>query len=44
MTVSATTADGRARVLADGNHMPMLGLGIWQVPNGTDRALEGKWW
>ena len=26
MTVSATTADGRARVLADGNQMPMLGL------------------
>ena len=34
MTVSATTADGRARVLADGNQMPMLGLGVWQVPNG----------
>ena len=35
MTVSAVTADGRARVLADGNQMPMLGLGVWQVPNGV---------
>jgi diketogulonate reductase-like aldo/keto reductase len=26
--------DGRARVLADGNEMPLLGLGVWQVPNG----------
>ena len=34
MTVSATTADGRARILADGNQMPMLGLGIRQVPAG----------
>ena len=34
MTVSTTTADGRARVLADGNQMPMLGLGVWQVPDG----------
>jgi diketogulonate reductase-like aldo/keto reductase len=35
MTISAVTADGRARVLADGNQMPMLGLGVWQVPNGV---------
>jgi diketogulonate reductase-like aldo/keto reductase len=35
MTASAVTADGRARILADGNQMPMLGLGIWQVPNGV---------
>ena len=29
--VGARTPDGRARVLADGSQMPMLGLGIWQV-------------
>jgi len=29
-------ADGRARVLADGNHVPVLGLGVWQVPDGTE--------
>ena len=28
------TADGRARVLADGNEIPLLGLGVWQVPDG----------
>jgi diketogulonate reductase-like aldo/keto reductase len=35
MTAGAMTADGRARVLADGNQMPMLGLGVWQVPSGA---------
>src|SRR5919107_3135739 len=28
------TTEGRSRVLADGNEMPLLGLGLWQVPNG----------
>lgn len=36
MTVGAMSADGRDRVLADGNHVPMLGLGVWQVPDGTE--------
>jgi diketogulonate reductase-like aldo/keto reductase len=36
MAVDAITADGRARVLADGNEMPLLGLGVWQVPNGPE--------
>ena len=36
MSTTAVTADGRARLLADGNHMPMLGLGVWQVPNGPE--------
>ena len=43
MTVSATTADGRARILADGNQMPMLGLGIWQVPNGPTSVNAVRW-
>jgi diketogulonate reductase-like aldo/keto reductase len=43
MTVSATTADGRARVLADGNQMPMLGLGVWQVPNGPATVDAVRW-
>lgn len=34
MADDAVTADGRTRVLADGNRMPMLGLGVWQVRNG----------
>jgi diketogulonate reductase-like aldo/keto reductase len=34
--------DGRARVLADGNAMPLLGLGVWQVANGPvcERAVR----
>src|SRR5271170_3739559 len=36
MTSGAVTADGSARVLADGHEMPMLGLGVWQVANGPD--------
>ena len=43
MTVSPVTADGRARVLADGNQMPMLGLGVWQVPNGPECVNAVRW-
>jgi 2,5-diketo-D-gluconate reductase A len=43
MTVSTTTADGRARVLADGNQMPMLGLGVWQVPDGPATVNAVRW-
>src|ERR1700755_2581356 len=28
------TREGRARVLADGTEIPLLGLGVWQVPDG----------
>jgi diketogulonate reductase-like aldo/keto reductase len=34
MATGSLTADGRARVLADGNEIPLLGLGVWQVPDG----------
>ena len=37
MTSGTVTPDGRARVLADGNQIPMFGLGVWQVPNGGVR-------
>jgi diketogulonate reductase-like aldo/keto reductase len=43
MTTGAVTADGRARVLADGNQMPMLGLGVWQVPNGVECVNAVRW-
>jgi diketogulonate reductase-like aldo/keto reductase len=43
MTVGPVTADGRARVLADGNQMPMLGLGVWQVPNGPECVNAVRW-
>jgi diketogulonate reductase-like aldo/keto reductase len=35
MAPDAVTADGRARVLDDANKIPLLGLGVWQVPNGA---------
>ena len=37
------TADGRARVLADGHQMPLLGLGVWQVPNGKQCEDVVRW-
>jgi diketogulonate reductase-like aldo/keto reductase len=43
MTFGTATPDGRARVLADGNQMPMLGLGVWQVPNGAECVDAVRW-
>src|SRR5258706_1899957 len=43
MTVGAVTDDGRARVLADGNKMQMLALGVWQVPNGPECVNAVRW-
>ena len=43
MTVGPVAADGHARVLADGNQMPMLGLGVWQVPNGPECVNAIRW-
>ncbi len=43
MTASTTTADGRARVLADGNEIPLLALGVWQVPDGRETENAVRW-
>jgi diketogulonate reductase-like aldo/keto reductase len=43
MAVGAVTPDGRARVLADGNEIPLLGLGVWQVPNGPECENAVRW-
>jgi 2,5-diketo-D-gluconate reductase A len=43
MTTGAVTGDGRLRVLADGNQMPMLGLGVWQVPDGPECVNAVRW-
>ena len=43
MTAGAVTADGRAVVLADGNQLPMLGLGVWQVPDGPVCVNAVRW-
>jgi diketogulonate reductase-like aldo/keto reductase len=43
MTAGTLTADGRARVLADGNEIPLLGLGVWQVPEGRQCEEAVRW-
>jgi diketogulonate reductase-like aldo/keto reductase len=43
MTVGDLTPDGRARVLADGHQMPLLGLGVWQVPDGASCVNAVRW-
>jgi diketogulonate reductase-like aldo/keto reductase len=35
--------DGSARVLADGSQIPLLGLGVWQVPNGPECVDAVRW-
>jgi diketogulonate reductase-like aldo/keto reductase len=43
MATRAVTADGRARVLADGNEIPLLALGVWQVPDGPECENAVRW-
>jgi diketogulonate reductase-like aldo/keto reductase len=43
MSTTWLTADGRARALADGNRIPLLGLGVWQVQNGPDCVNAVRW-
>src|SRR5438270_5566405 len=43
LAMATTTTDGRARVLADGTEMPMLGLGVWQVRDGPDCENAVRW-
>jgi diketogulonate reductase-like aldo/keto reductase len=43
MTADPVTPDGTARVLADGHRMPMLGLGVWQVPDGPECVNAVRW-
>jgi 2,5-diketo-D-gluconate reductase A len=37
-----TTGDP-LRTLADGNQIPLLGLGVWQVPNGPETVNAVRW-
>jgi 2,5-diketo-D-gluconate reductase A len=37
------TADEKIRVLADGNELPLLGLGVWQVPEGRECVDAVRW-
>jgi diketogulonate reductase-like aldo/keto reductase len=43
MSGSSDPADSQARLLADGRQLPMLGLGVWQVPNGQACVDAVRW-
>jgi 2,5-diketo-D-gluconate reductase A len=43
MSTDSLTKDGKARVLADGNEIPLLGLGVWQVENSRDCVDAVRW-
>jgi 2,5-diketo-D-gluconate reductase A len=43
MAPSTVTEDGSARVLGDGNEIPLLGLGVWQVPDGPETENAVRW-
>jgi hypothetical protein len=35
--------NGRIRILADGSQMPMLCLGVWQMPNAAACVNAVRW-
>jgi diketogulonate reductase-like aldo/keto reductase len=37
------TTDERRRALADGNSIPTIGLGVWQVPDGPECENAVRW-
>jgi diketogulonate reductase-like aldo/keto reductase len=41
--MTTLTSDGTARVLADGTEIPLLGLGVWQVPDGRQCEDAVRW-
>jgi 2,5-diketo-D-gluconate reductase A len=41
--VASEQVQERRRVLADGNEIPLLGLGVWQVPNGPECVNAVRW-
>jgi diketogulonate reductase-like aldo/keto reductase len=43
MATSETTDDRNDRVLADGHRIPLLGLGVWQVPDGPECVNAVRW-
>jgi diketogulonate reductase-like aldo/keto reductase len=41
--VGVVTKERKTRSLADGNSIPLLGLGVWQVPNGPECVNAVRW-
>jgi 2,5-diketo-D-gluconate reductase A len=42
-TIEAVIAYEQVRELADGNQIPLLGLGVWQVPDGPECENAVRW-
>src|SRR6476620_8523379 len=43
MAEATLTREGRARRLRDGNEIPLLGLGVWQVRPGQEAEDSVRW-
>jgi len=43
MSTVSNTGDERVRVLADGKRLPVLALGVWQIPNGPECVSAVRW-
>src|SRR5581483_51869 len=43
MSMALDAAGGYTRTLADGNQIPLLALGVWQVPNGPQCENAVRW-
>jgi diketogulonate reductase-like aldo/keto reductase len=43
MSTQRMSTGGPLRTLADGNQIPLLGLGVWQVPNGPETVNAVRW-
>ena len=43
MAADPMTEDGMTRALADGRRLPLLGLGVWQVPDGPVCVDAVRW-
>ena len=43
MATDPASDDGRARTLADGQRMPVLASGVWQVRNGAECVNAVRW-
>src|SRR5947209_8396530 len=43
MAAMANTFDVETRLLEDGNRIPMLGLGVWQIPDGPQCVNAVVW-
>ena len=41
--MNKAVADSSASLLADGNQVPMLGLGVWQVPDRRECVNAVHW-